>query len=213
MTGRDIDFIALNVNFTMDVMKASTIVNLFPVFLRPVAAKFLTSTAGSTRRAVKHLGPIIQERLDMEEQYGPDWPGKPNDLLTWLIEDANQRPERKTIENLSRRILAVNFVSIHTISIACTFALYALAEHPELVPSLREEVETAIDAEGWTKSAMGNMKQLDSFIKEVGRRTGVGAFAMTRKVMKDFTFSDGTTIPAGNTVSVAGSAMHFDEVS
>ncbi|KAJ7577379.1 cytochrome P450 [Mycena floridula] len=211
LAGRNLDFIALNIDFTLDAVKASTIINLFPSFLQPVAAKFLTNMASSTRRAVKHLGPIIQQRFDMEEQYGLDWPGKPNDLLTWLIQDANERPERKTIENLTRRILTINFAAIHTTSMTFTSALYFLADHPELVPSLREEIETVISTDGWTKTAMGKMKKLDSFIKESGRLTSAGSFMMERKVLRDFTFSDGTCIPAGNNISVAGSPMHFDQ--
>ena len=35
---------------------------------------------------------------------------------------------------------------------------------------------------------------------------------MTRKTMKDFTFSDGMTIPAGNLLSVAASCIHTDPV-
>ena len=36
---------------------------------------------------------------------------------------------------------------------------------------------------------------------------------MQRKLRKDFTFSDGTTIPAGYTVAVAAVATHHDSVS
>lgn len=36
---------------------------------------------------------------------------------------------------------------------------------------------------------------------------------MVRKVLKDFTFSDGTTVPAGVTVALAGSPTHLDAVS
>jgi cytochrome P450 len=36
---------------------------------------------------------------------------------------------------------------------------------------------------------------------------------MLRKVMKDFTFSNGTTVPAGATVVIAGYPTHHDEVS
>jgi hypothetical protein len=36
---------------------------------------------------------------------------------------------------------------------------------------------------------------------------------MQRVALKDFTFSDGTTIPAGQTVAVPGYAIHHDEVS
>jgi hypothetical protein len=35
---------------------------------------------------------------------------------------------------------------------------------------------------------------------------------MFRKIPKDFTFSNGTFIPAGNTISVAAYPMHLDEV-
>jgi hypothetical protein len=38
------------------------------------------------------------------------------------------------------------------------------------------------------------------------------AVIMSRKTMKDFTFSDGTTIPAGNVISIAASCMHTDPV-
>jgi cytochrome P450 len=34
---------------------------------------------------------------------------------------------------------------------------------------------------------------------------------MNRQLLKDFTFSDGLTIPKGSYVSVASSAMHYDE--
>ncbi|KAJ7574535.1 cytochrome P450 [Mycena floridula] len=209
---RNLDFVDLNITYTIDVMKSSMTINLFPKFLQPAAAKLLTNMAPAIRRAVNHLEPIIQHRLDMEEQYGEDWPGKPNDMLTWLIHDANERPqERKTIEQITRRILAVNFAAIHTTSMLFTSAVYALAEHPELVATLREEIETVISTDGWTKSAVGKMRKLDSLIKEAGRSTGAGAFWMERKVLKDFTFSDGTTVPAGNTVAVAGWSVHFDE--
>jgi cytochrome P450 len=37
------------------------------------------------------------------------------------------------------------------------------------------------------------------------------AVLMNRKVLKDFTFSDGLTIPEGSYISVASSSMHRDE--
>lgn len=35
---------------------------------------------------------------------------------------------------------------------------------------------------------------------------------VARKAIKDFTFSDGTTVPAGTFVSVATHSAHFDDV-
>jgi hypothetical protein len=37
--------------------------------------------------------------------------------------------------------------------------------------------------------------------------------AMQRVALKDFTFSDGTTIPAGQSVAMPGYALHHDGVS
>jgi hypothetical protein len=36
---------------------------------------------------------------------------------------------------------------------------------------------------------------------------------MNRKVLKDFVLSDGTVVPAGNTIAVASFSMHHDGVS
>jgi len=51
---------------------------------------------------------------------------------------------------------------------------------------------------------------VDSFLKETMRFTGVSCVTMTRKVLKDFTFSNGTTVPKGSRVCVASSAIHND---
>jgi hypothetical protein len=50
-----------------------------------------------------------------------------------------------------------------------THALYTLAAKPEWIQPLREEVETIIEEEGMTKSAMQRMVKLDSFFRECNR--------------------------------------------
>lgn len=42
-----------------------------------LAGRLLTNVPASIKRAMVHLGPIIQDRLDKEKQYGQNWPGKP----------------------------------------------------------------------------------------------------------------------------------------
>lgn len=112
-----------------------------------------------------------------------------------------------------------------------TQALYALAAHPESLAPMREEVERLTKEEGWTKAAMQKMRKVDSFMKECQRYFGLGSgalhvharncdhgclrftelVALTRKAMKDFTFSDGTFIPAGTIISAASVATHTNE--
>ncbi|KAJ3818584.1 hypothetical protein F5880DRAFT_1682849 [Lentinula raphanica] len=107
------------------------------------------------RRANHHLRPIIEERLAKEEEYKTkDWPGKPNDLILWLLEEA--KGEQRMASDLIMRVLAVEVAAIHTTStvwliILSTFlptsssprqascnALYQLAAHPEVVAPLRD---------------------------------------------------------------------------
>ncbi|KAF8061617.1 cytochrome P450 [Lyophyllum atratum] len=206
---RDPDYRALQVEFTVDVMKAARIINLFPNFLKPVAGRLFSSVPTSIERAKRHLGPVIEERLLQEKKYGNDWREKPNDYLSWLLDIA--QGHQRTVHDLTIRILAINFAAIHTTSMAFTQVLFDLAAFPAYVPALREEVEAVIKDEGLTKTSLYKMPKLDSFIKESQRCGGNGALVMQRKMLKDFTFSDGTFIPKGHTVAVANYAMHHDE--
>ena len=111
------------------------------------------------------------------------------------------------------------------------YSIYDLAAHPEHLQPLRQEIETVIKEEGWSKAAVAKMSKLDSFIKETMRLTQIvactytvfrllytlttllSAVTMERKTMKDFTFSDGTIIPAGNFIAVPASCIHTDPVN
>ena len=70
--------------------------------------KCLTHVKTAQRKAEQFLVPIIEERnrLPPEE--------RPNDMLTWLMEDAIG--EEKDPRNLTLRVLVVNFAAIHTTS-------------------------------------------------------------------------------------------------
>jgi len=64
--------------------------------------------------------------------------------------------------------------------------------------------------EGWTKAGLDQMHKLDSFVKESQRLRPVGILMQTRYAVVDYTFSDGTFVPAGTTVSVPTSSVHRD---
>ena len=44
---------------------------------------------------------------------------------------------------------------------------------PECIPALREEIESVIATDGWTKDAMGKMWKLDSVLRESSRHSGI----------------------------------------
>ena len=59
------------------------------------------------------------------------------------------------------------------LSQSLTHALFDLAAAPEYIQPLREEIESVLAVEGWTKIAMGKMWKLDSFLKESQRVNGL----------------------------------------
>ncbi|KDR68413.1 hypothetical protein GALMADRAFT_78764 [Galerina marginata CBS 339.88] len=212
------DYRALNEQFTIDVAKGALLINMFPTSLKPVVGQLLTKVPSNIKRAISLAGPLIQSQLDREKLHGNDWVDKPNNLISWLLEEA--QGQQRTIQDLAIRLLTVNFASIHTTSMALTHLLFDLATHPECVGPMREEVEAIVEAEGWTKASMGKMRKVDSFVKE-SQRLAIGAcnkntdhdlaVIMNRKAMKDFTFSNGITVPAGTHLAVATYSTHMDE--
>ncbi|KAJ6561500.1 cytochrome P450 [Mycena vulgaris] len=188
---RNAEYISVTTEFAVKVTKSAAILHLVPEILRPIAMRLFGSRDSSTRKAMKFLGPILQERLDMDDKYGKDWPNsdRPNDLISWLLDYTEGIPRRRTVSNLTRTLLALNFAAIHTTTQVFIQAFYNLAAHPEYVSPLREEIESVVNSEGWTRSAM------------------MGAL---RQAVEDFTFTDGTTIPAGTNLGIYTPTDGFD---
>jgi len=205
---RNIDYMSLTKNFTIDLVKAALTIEAFPSFLRPTVAYLFTNIYSDVKRGKRHLEPLIKERLEYEAQYGKNWPGKPNDLISWLLDVAEG--DQRSVSNITKRVLFTNFTAIHTSTIAAVQILYDLANHSEYMQPLREEIEAVVQEDGWTKAAMGKLRKLDSFMKESMRFSFLSSLGLKRKVMKDFTFSDGTTIPAGCIAAVPLNCIHAD---
>ncbi|KAF8521636.1 cytochrome P450 [Hysterangium stoloniferum] len=207
---RDPEYVKLNVQFALHITVAAHIIRLFHRFLKPLVVRFLTNVPGSIKKASGHLVPLIEERQRKIEVHRNDYPDKPNDLLSWLMDEAEG--QERTPKNLTLRMLIVNFSAIHTPQ-WCAFsnALFELAARPEYVQPLRKEVERIVSEEGWCKEAMSRMVKLDSFIKESQRMRGISALSMMHKVLQDFTFSDGTRLPKGTYLGGVSIARQMDE--
>ncbi|KAF8547708.1 cytochrome P450 [Imleria badia] len=204
---RNPDYVSLNIQFTIDAVTGGLVIGFFPKFLKPLAAHFVTSVPKNTRRALRHLRSIIEERRKYLNEYGKEWTEKPNDLLSWLMDEA---PDA-TVESLTKRVLSANFAAIHTSANVFTYALYNLAANPEYIQPLREEVEAIVEKEGWSKMSLSKMRKVDSFLKETIRMESIDVLGLTRKATKNFTFSDGTLIPKGTRINAGLVALHYDD--
>ncbi|TFK98075.1 cytochrome P450 [Pterulicium gracile] len=203
---RDPDWMDLNIQFTIDAFQNAEKIKKWPDLFKPIVGRYYSPHQRAYRRAYKHIGPTVQERIDT-------WGEKeaPNDLITWLLENAPE--DRRTVEHLLMAIIVVNMAAIHTSSNTFAYVLFHLASHPECVEPMLQEVEQVTEEMGWTKAAMNMMRKVDSFIRESQRISNLGSFSMRRTVIhpSGFTFSDGTHLPKGTLVLVATAAIHLDE--
>ncbi|KAI6126998.1 cytochrome P450 [Pisolithus sp. B1] len=180
--------------------------DLFPRFM--LVAIFLTSTENHVEQAVEFLGSTIRERQKLADfARGGEAVDIPDDFLQWLIENGTEDSEKA----ITRRILFMVLVSIQGTASTLMSAVYNLAAHPEYLVPLREEVDAVVRQGGLTKAAIDKMYKMDSFLKESYRFVGVSSLVMIRRVLKDFTFSDGRIVPRGCYIAAPSYAVHHDE--
>lgn len=125
-----------------------------------------------------------------------------------MIDATKDRP-RSNLE-LVKAILMTNFAALHTTTMSFTYVMYELATRPKYVQPLREEIEAVTGEEGWSRDAMHKLWKVDSFIKECLRVSNFSFLAAARIALKDLTFSNGMTIPAGSMIGVPFDAIHTD---
>jgi len=203
---RDKEYLALNLNFAVNVVKFAAIIGLFPKPLKWIVARMLSNLPSQIRQEMEFIRPMVEERFARMEEFGENWEDKPNDMLMWLMSEA--KGVERTLQGIARRLLVVNFAAIHTSSGAFTNVLYRLLSNPEYVEPLRHEVETVVAEEGWTKAAMDKMHKIDSFLRETQRLDDI--VLITRLALRPFTFSNGVTVPAGTLIAVSGTDIHAD---
>ncbi|KAG6330777.1 hypothetical protein ID866_8313 [Astraeus odoratus] len=204
---RDPGWNAFNIALPDAVIKEALILRLFPTFIQPWIARYVTGQVERTRKGATYLGPMIEERQRHMDMYpGKTWLDKPNDFLQWCL-DSGREP---SVMHLTQRMMTMNFASIHTTTNTFTQALYLLAANPEYALLLREEVERIVEEDGWTKEALGKMRRIDSFLKETLRYQGTAWVTGQRKALKDIKLSDGTLIPKGTITLVSTSGIHHD---
>ncbi|TFY52837.1 hypothetical protein EVJ58_g9786 [Rhodofomes roseus] len=209
---RDEVLIKTFTGFAKDVMKTKTILSMMPNFLKPIVGPRLPWTSAARRRMASILGATVIERRRQLLEYGFDYEGKPDDYLTWCIEeDLKFRGKGESIDGVMEVISASNFAAIHTSSQSMTHALYYLCAMPECVEPLRKEAEEMIKQHGWTKAAVDGMWKADSFFKEALRLNSAAHLTLYRKVMKPVAFSNGTVIPVGTMVVATTTGTHLSE--
>ena len=214
---RNEDYLANMRSFAMDIIKTGVILRFTPRWLRPVVGPLAAFPNNvHYRKTAKYTLPFIIERLEgfrrKQIDLNYEWE-VPNDFISWSIMVATEegRADEMTADMLSRRLMTINFASIHTTTIAVTNCLFDLiASEPSLqyLEGIRKEAATLL-AEGhgkWTKASLARYHRADSALRESMR---VSNF-MTRNIGRKVIPRGGITNPAEGWHAPQGTVIGVD---
>ncbi|KAF2766235.1 cytochrome P450 [Teratosphaeria nubilosa] len=203
---RNEEYLQLSLTYAVEVFGGADTLRSWPELLKPIVAKLVTNIGKRQEVARRHLLPYIRERIATGEVEKT----KAGDALQWCLDFAPSAEERDP-ERLMYRLLHLNVASVHTTSVTFLNCLYDLVVRPEIHAELREEITSILQEDGWSTKGLNRMWKLDSFMLESQRLSPMASSQMTRAVVSDFTFSNGTTVPRGAYVLAPMHAMYLDD--
>jgi len=200
---RNREWLNITTTYTYKVVGAVHEINSWPALLRPWVVRFLPRVRelqAQVAKAQKLLGGVLEERRQLEARgEKPEY----NDAIEWFKQVANGRKY-----NAANVQLTLSFVAIHTTADAITQILFDLAQNPEYIKPLREEVIRVLGEQGWKKTSLYNMKMLDSVLKESQRMRPINETSLQRLAISNVKLSDGTVLPRGGLMAVASSRRY-----
>ncbi|KAK2026352.1 cytochrome P450 [Colletotrichum zoysiae] len=208
------EYLDAAINYTYNSFGAADSLKTWPVFLRKVAGSFLDTRVSKLRehrkRVLAFLMPYVQKRMALRDQGGDDIP---NDMIQWAV---NRAPKLNmdTPEKIANTLGLLGMVAVHTTAINATQPLFDIVAHcPEVIPELRKEITSVLEANGgvFTAKAVADMKLMDSILKESQRLNPSIWSSFSRWVGKDVTLSDGAVIPKNVIVTTAFKRVTLDE--
>jgi cytochrome P450 len=191
-------------SYTIDSFVGSYIMRVAPPILRPITYWFIpqcTRLRKQVRDARDLIMPEIERRKERAQKAleAGQKPPKTADSIGWMYEVAKGREVDYVAAQLSLTLAA-----IHTTTEATAQALIDVCRNPDAVQPMREEIIAVISENGWTKAALQKLRLMDSFLKESSRYSPMNTMSMNRFAMREFELSDGTVIPKGSRLMVAG---------
>lgn len=162
----------------MNFFVAATHLRMIPRPLRPLLHWFVPKCIelrASFHKARRIITPVIEKRRAIRAAAVAKGEKIPEfyDAIDWADQEAAARGASYDPATL-QLMLAV--AATHTTADLVTESILQLALNPQYVAPLREEMVHHLRADGWKKSALHDMKLLDSALKEAQRHKppGVG---------------------------------------
>ncbi|KAL9631828.1 MAG: hypothetical protein Q9164_005681 [Protoblastenia rupestris] len=191
---RNEDFLSNMRSFAMDIVTTGLILRFTPHWLRLIVGPMASIPNNMHyRKTAKYTVPLITERLEnfRRKEKDPDYKWEaPNDYVSWsiILATAEGRKDELTVDMISRRLMPIEFASIHTTTIAvtnCLLDLMASESSLQHLEGIRQEAMTILaEADGqWTKAGLARYNRADSAFRESMRVSNFMSRNVLRKVM------------------------------
>lgn len=209
----------LTLGLLSKVFTTAVALRTLPTWMQWVMAPLLP-TVRDLRRHLTHakrlLGPRISDLIRRNDagSWAPDdesHDGSPNEtnMLAWLAGQA--RGKDRDPDVIAQALVLLSLASVHTTLLRVVAALYDVtAAGGDLRRELLDEV-AAVAAGGWGPDAYGQLRKMDSVLRESQRLSPPVVSGMKRVFVRAHTFADGTHVPAGAYVCMAIHAIENDE--
>ncbi|KAH9228638.1 hypothetical protein K456DRAFT_1774556 [Colletotrichum gloeosporioides 23] len=195
---RNQKWLDISKSYSINIFLCGELLRQYPHFLRHAACYFIPECQllrTQVADARKLMTPILQKRRD--ERRIAETKGKPapvyNDVMQWVEEES----KGSSYDPVGAQ-LGFSVVAMHTTTDLATETMCRLIQRPQLVNDLREEIESVLVKEGWTKTALFQMKLLDSVLKEAQRLKPTTSATMNRTAIKRVTLPSGLVLETGD---------------
>ncbi|KAF2994023.1 hypothetical protein E8E14_001934 [Neopestalotiopsis sp. 37M] len=197
--------------YTVNGFEAAEELRMWPSWLRPAVHWFLPKCRrlrAQVKEARQIINATLQQRRQVKEQCGKNQEvPRFDDAIEWIEQAAKGVAYDPTAIQL-----ALSLAAIHTTTDLLCQALTRIAQNPDILAPLREEIVSNLRESGWQKSSLYNMKLLDSVLKESQRMKPTEVVSMTRLALEEVELSDGTVIPANSGLAVSAHRMWDEQV-
>jgi len=220
---RERKFLDAVLSFTTDVVRIQALLFLIPRALHPLVGSLLSLTSKYHYwLSSKFSLPLIRKRLEdikKKDAGDPEYKAwkEPQDFVTWSYRTAmaEGRLDEAHPVRIAKRIMPVNFASIHTTSLTAYETMTnILSSDPSVIESLREEAHRLLQEEGgWTKQGLSRMHRMDSVIRESQRASPIALTFIHRKVVakEGITTPEGVHVKYGTMLSCPWAPLALDD--
>lgn len=193
-------FLAAAATFPHESALAAEIIRFMPsAFSRWVARKATKNYRAATSFRAQLYDEVSQRMAHFRNGTSKHAGSSCNDGLQWLVETslANQEWD---VDRMVGEVMGIWYGSVHTLSIAVTYALSDLYTRPEYIDDLRRELASTPLAT--LRANPEDLPCLDAFLKESARLSAFESTSVRRQALKPYVFQSGLRVDTGDWVCV-----------